>query len=251
MTDTGRKRNLNEDTFLIDEQLGLWVLADGMGGYGSGDIASQITVKHIVQCIKHGYSLVDSINSAHDAVLEAAKQGRGNWGMGTTVVVLRVINSDYEIAWIGDSRAYLFEDNQMYQLSKDHSLVQEMVDEGEITQEQAEYHPDRNIISQAVGSPEIDSVRVDIATGKLLAGNSILLCSDGLTTEVKEVEIARILQLDIPVETKVKTLIKAALDSGGKDNVTVVIVEKGLSEKHIKKTQGVFRHINNFFKKIR
>ena len=239
MTDKGRKRNLNEDAFMIDETLGLWVLADGMGGHGSGDIASKIAVKHIVKGVRHGYSLTDSIVSSHYAILKAAKMGLGQWGMGTTVVVLRIIDSNYEIAWVGDSRAYLFKGKQMYQLSKDHSVVQEMIDSGEITAEQAMVHPQRNVISQAVGSTEMCDIKVDVVTGKLLSGHSILLCSDGLTTEIQESKIAKIVQQKIDVENKVKALINAALDTGGKDNITAILVEK-------KSAYNFIRSIKNF-----
>jgi len=243
MTDKGNTRTLNEDIFLVDENSGLWVIADGMGGYGSGDIASHIAIERVSEGVRKGYSLTDSIYSAHDAVLDAAEAGQGEWGMGTTVVALKVIGCDYEIAWVGDSRAYLFEDNQMFQITKDHSMVQEMVDNGEITQEQAEFHPQRNIISQAVGSPEIDEILVDSITGRLSVGSSILLCTDGLTTEVRELNIARILQQKISVEDKVNKLINAALAAGGKDNVTVVIVEKKVRERFSLKPKNIFRQI--------
>jgi len=243
MTDKGNIRTLNEDIYLVDEKSGLWVLADGMGGYGSGDVASHLAVERISECVKQGDSLTDSIYSAHDTVLDAAEAGRGEWGMGTTVVALKVMKSDYEIAWVGDSRAYLLEDNQMFQITKDHSMVQEMVDNGEITQEQAEFHPQRNIISQAVGSPEINDILVDSVTGKLLVGNSILLCSDGLTTEVREPKIAGILQENISVEDKVRNLIDMALAAGGKDNVTVVIVEKKVGNGFSLKPKAIVRQI--------
>lgn len=226
VSDTGNKRNVNEDTFIFDESSGIWVVADGMGGHGSGDVASRIAAEHIIQRIKKGYSLTDSIYFAHEEVLTSAKFGQGQWGMGTTVVALKVCELDYEIAWVGDSRAYLLEDKQMYQITRDHSLVQQMVDRGEISEDEAEFHPQRNVIVQAIGSPEVNEISVDLVTGTLQDGDIILLCSDGLTTEVSEIEIARILLENDDPKNKVHKLVAAALNAGGKDNITVVIVEK-------------------------
>jgi len=226
LTDKGHKRQVNEDAFLVDETTNLWVLADGMGGYGYGDIASKIVVNHIIDCIRQNYVLTESIYSSHDAVLDAAEAGRGQWGMGSTVVALQVKEANYEIAWVGDSRAYLFKDKHLEQLTKDHSLVQEMVDQGMISEQEAAFHPQKNIISQAVGSPETDDMQVDTITGNFLTGQLILLCSDGLSSEVSQSDMESIFQQTTSIEIKAKQLIKAALAAGGKDNITVIIVAR-------------------------
>jgi protein phosphatase len=226
ITDKGNKRALNEDAFRVDEALGLWVVADGMGGHGSGDVASKIAVNHIVDCFKQGgSSLAHSVYSAHRAILNAAEGGCGQPGMGTTVVVLQIVGSDYEVAWVGDSRAYLLDCNKIIQITKDHSLVQEMVDNGSISREEAITHPQRNVISQALGSPDMDEIQIDIVKGKISSGESLLLCTDGLTTEVSDSCIETILKQDVSTEIKVSRLIGTALDAGGNDNVTVVLLE--------------------------
>jgi protein phosphatase len=226
MTDKGNKRVLNEDAFRVDEALGLWVVADGMGGHGSGDVASKIAVNHIVDCFKQGgSSLAHSVYSAHRAILSAAEGGCGQLGMGTTVVALQIVGSDYEVAWVGDSRAYLLDCNKIIQITKDHSLVQEMVDNGSISREEAITHPQRNVISQALGSPDMDEIQIDIVKGKISSGESLLLCTDGLTTEVSDSCIETILKQDVSTEIKVSRLIGTALDAGGNDNVTVVLLE--------------------------
>jgi len=247
ITDKGNKRKLNEDSFLINEALGLWVVADGMGGHGSGDVASKIATETIIQCVTEGYSLTDAIYLAHQQVLTAARQGQGQWGMGTTVVALKISGESYEIGWVGDSRAYLLEGKQMYQLTRDHSMVQEMVDRGEISAAEAEFHPQRNVIVQAVGSPEIDDVRVDVVADTLQPGDMLLLCSDGLTTEVSEMDIARVLLQSDDPEIKTKKLIAAALTAGGKDNVTVVVVEKKQNKGFYFKLSGIYKFIKDLF----
>ncbi len=245
VTNKGNIRTLNEDAFQVEEPLGLWVVADGMGGHGSGDVASKIAVNHIADCFKQGeVSLVNSVYSAHRAILNAAEEGYGEWGMGTTVVALKIIDFDYEIAWVGDSRAYLLEAGEIIQITKDHSLVQEMIDSGCISQEDAKTHPQRNVISQALGSPEIDEIDVGTVMGKLSSGRAIMLCSDGLTTEVSDHCIAEIVQQDLSAEIKVNCLIKAALDAGGKDNVTVILVEN-------KHRGNLLLNIRFFLKRIR
>ncbi len=245
VTNKGNIRTLNEDAFLVEEQLGLWVVADGMGGHGSGDVASKIAVNHIADCFKQGgTSLVKSVYTAHRAILNAAAEGYGQWGMGTTVVALKIIDFNYEIAWVGDSRAYLLEADEIIQITKDHSLVQEMIDNGSISQEEARTHPQRNVISQALGSPEMDEINVGIVTGKLSSGKAIILCSDGLTTEVSDDHIADIARQDLSTEVKANHLIKAALDAGGKDNVTVILVEN-------KHRGNLLLNIRFFLKRIR
>ncbi len=223
-TDTGITRTLNEDTYIDCPELGLWVIADGMGGYEGGEIASEIAVNQIHTQIAQGESLTDALYSAHEAVLYAADNGIGKKGMGTTAVALLIKGNQYQIAWVGDSRAYLWDRRQFVQLTHDHSVVQELIDFGAISKEEAFNHPDRNIITQALGSPITSELKVDSVSGQLRNGQSVLLCSDGLTTEVREDEINRMLSVKQPEKTKINQLIAAALDGGGKDNVTAVIV---------------------------
>ena len=145
--------------------------------------------------------------------------------MGTTVAAVRVQGNTYEIAWVGDSRVYGAEDGEFRQLSQDHSYVRELVEQGAISPEQARTHPHRNVVTQALGVTDPQSLRVETLTGTLSPGSQLLLCSDGLTEEVDDGDIARVLsRTDLSTQECVDHLILAALDGGGSDNVTVILL---------------------------
>jgi len=145
--------------------------------------------------------------------------------MGTTVVAARVQGNRFEVAWVGDSRAYLWRDGQLAQLSQDHSYVQELIAQGALTSEQARSHPHRNVVTQALGVTDPNQLNVETLTGELRPGMQLLLCSDGLTEEVDDRDIAAALrQEDCSAQETVDTLIAAALDGGGSDNVTAILV---------------------------
>ncbi len=222
-SDVGRVRELNEDSYIADRELGLWLVADGMGGHRGGEVASAIASEAVVEAVRSGSSLSQAIQQAHDQVLEAGERGQGSPNMGSTIVALRVENNrDYEVAWVGDSRAYLW-DGQLHQLSRDHSYVQWLVDRGEISAEQARLHPKSNVITQALGIRG-QSIRVESLKGQLQKGEKILLCSDGLNGEVSDAEIARIMGADVSEQSLVDRLIEAALQRGGRDNISVLVV---------------------------
>ena len=146
-TDVGRIREHNEDSYCANEKLGLYVIADGMGGHASGEVASDIAVTVIEQQIEQGNSLLEAIELAHLAIVKGVKTGAGKAGMGTTVVAVLLQGDAYTLAWVGDSRAYLWHDG-LSQLSKDHSLVQMLLDTKQITEAEARVHPRKNIIYQ-------------------------------------------------------------------------------------------------------
>ena len=150
ISDVGQKRERNEDSLFYDDKMGLYVVADGMGGQEAGEVASAIAVQTICEAIKQQASLTEAIERAHTAIGEASPE-LGGAGMGTTVVALLTRDNDYEIAWVGDSRAYLWNLRQLKRLTRDHSMVQEMVDAGAISAEEADQHPQRNIITQSLG----------------------------------------------------------------------------------------------------
>lgn len=222
-TDVGRVRDHNEDNFCAVPEDGLWVVADGMGGHAAGEVASAIATEHIVSEVGRGTSLCSAVGGAHRAIIAAAHEGRGTLGMGCTVVALRLFGCDFEVAWVGDSRAYLW-DGCLQPLTRDHSFVQQLIDSGSITEGEARVHPQRSIITQALGAKDLHQVQVDSVTGRLLKGQSIMLCSDGLTGEVEDEQIAAILQNAGSEEQAVESLISAANDNGGSDNITVVLV---------------------------
>ena len=230
-SDTGHVRDHNEDAWLARPDLGLWVVADGMGGHSAGEVASALAVRAIEAAIIRGVDLAQAVVAGHEAILEAAASGEGAPGMGSTVVALLVQGHRYQIAWVGDSRAYLWDGQELRQLTRDHSYVQRLVDSGLITPEQAIHHPERNTIAQALGVAG-GGLSVDVVDGVFAREDQLLLCSDGLTGEVRDSEIALLLanggaQAGEP-RKQVDALVGAALDHGGSDNVTVVLVSAPL-----------------------
>lgn len=223
-TDTGYMREHNEDSYIALPVYGLWAVADGMGGHNCGEVASAIVAMHIAEQIKAGASLPDALQRAHQAVLSAVGEGIGKPGMGSTVVTLKLNGNQYQVAWVGDSRAYLWNAKTLKQLSHDHSVVQQLIDSGEINEQEAAIHPYRNIITQSLGSTNTDHVNVDSVNGSLSGDDKILLCSDGLTGEVSDQQIAEILISVTDNQNAVRHLINKALDNGGSDNITVVLI---------------------------
>lgn len=222
-TDIGKTREHNEDRYCVNADLGLYVVADGMGGHASGEVASEIAVTTIEQQIKQGSNLVDAIKSAHLAILQGVKDGLGKRGMGTTVVAVQLQANDYTMAWVGDSRAYLWDDG-ISQISKDHSMVQMLIDSGQITQADARTHPRKNVIYQSLGAADVESPQVSMKQGVLYKNQKIILCSDGLSDEVDDPQISEIVGLANNVEEAAEKLVNAAIDNGGNDNVSVIVI---------------------------
>ena len=222
-TDVGLRRSRNEDAYLCLDELGLWLVADGMGGPGGGDVASAIVVEAVSTAVRDGRSPADAAETAHQAVSEAAAAGQGRPGMGSTLVALTATGRSYELCWVGDSRAYLW-DGTLKRLSHDHSVVQSLIDDGRISEAEARHHPDRNIITRVLGGNMPGDCGADTVTGTLGPGEQILLCSDGLTGELTDEEIAARLLPSARGEAMVASLIEAALESGGSDNVTIVLL---------------------------
>lgn len=221
-SDIGHHSDNNEDSFCAVPELGLWLIADGMGGHEAGEVASAIVSETIVNEVRKGANLVDAVQQAHRSVIDASEEGHGARGMGSTVVVLQVRDEEFEVAWVGDSRAYLW-NGELRQISRDHSYVQKLLDSGTITEKEALYHPNRNIITQSLGA-DISDVVVDNIIGRFCRGEKVLLCSDGLNDELLDSEIAFILKEGGDDQTLVNKLIQSALTHGGKDNVSVILV---------------------------
>ncbi|HXY73400.1 MAG TPA: Stp1/IreP family PP2C-type Ser/Thr phosphatase, partial [Actinomycetota bacterium] len=193
-TDVGRVRTRNEDSYLVEEPL--FAVADGMGGHRGGNVASALTIEAIREAQPawdpSGEPLVEAVKRANRVVHERAAGDHNLRGMGTTVTVLQTSGDAALIAHVGDSRAYLFRDGGLRQLTHDHTLVQQMVDEGKISQEEAGVHPARNIITRSLGVEE--DVSVDEQRLDLRAGDRLLLCSDGLTGMLHDEEIGQLLR---------------------------------------------------------
>jgi len=225
LTHPGLRRALNEDTYHGDGELGLWLVADGMGGHACGEVASALARDTIAREIGRGATLPQAIRLADEEIIRVSRRRNDSLPMGTTVVAARVQGNRYEVAWVGDSRAYLWRDGQLSALSQDHSVVQDLVAQGDLTAEQARAHPHRNVVTQALGVTDPAHLNVATTTGDLHPGMQLLLCSDGLTEEVEDTDIARILAHDdASAQECVDVLVAAALDGGGSDNITVVLV---------------------------
>ena len=224
-THVGLRREHNEDTYYADADIGLWLVADGMGGHEHGEVASALARDTLVREVAKGTELVRAIQLADEEIIRHSTRRSEALPMGTTIAALRIPQGgEFEVAWVGDSRVYIWNDG-LKQLSQDHSYVQELIDQGAITSEQARSHPHRNVVTQALGVTDPESLRVESVCGKLNPGMQLLLCSDGLTEEVKDSAIATIVaRQDLTPQECVDHLILAALDGGGSDNVTVILV---------------------------
>jgi PPM family protein phosphatase len=226
-TDVGRVRQVNEDRFLVAD--GLFAVADGVGGHQAGEVAAQTSVEALAEHFtdRTTEGLIDAIQQANQAVWRLAQAHAEKRGMGTTITAVALVEEDGEdqlaVANVGDSRAYLFQRGELVQVSEDHSLVEELVREGQLTPQEAQVHPQRSIITRALGmEPEI---KVDAWNLIPYAGDRIVLCSDGLTNEVSNDRIAATLrQLSDPHEAA-SELVRQARAHGGNDNITVVVVD--------------------------
>jgi serine/threonine protein phosphatase PrpC len=225
VTDVGQVRDGNEDGFLDEaRRLNLVAVADGMGGHRGGEVASATALEALRRAMASGQALPDAIEGANDAVLEKSGSDYQLQGMGTTLTAGTLgTDGNMLIGHVGDSRAYLLRDGQLTQITDDHSLVEEMVRGGELTPEQAESHPQRSIITRALGiDPAVD---VDVYPVELRPGDRILLCSDGLTTMVRTDEIEEILAAEPDARRAAQRLVDAANAAGGEDNITALVVE--------------------------
>jgi protein phosphatase len=223
-THVGNVRDNNEDSYVCDADSELWIVADGMGGLGFGEVASAITTYTVATQVREGGGVNQAIEQSHQRIKEYAQSDGMGTNMGTTIVLLLSQGSIYNVFWVGDSRAYLY-DERLSQITVDHSLVQSLIDQGEITREEAAFDPRKNAVTRALGVQELDTVRADSVSERWKPGQKILLCSDGLTDCVDDKTIERIVSAeDLNDQEKVDELIRLALENGGKDNVTVVLV---------------------------
>lgn len=227
-THTGLVRSNNEDCFLAEPDMGLWLIADGMGGHDAGEVASDIARATVKEKIIEKEPLVSAIEQSHETIKEAARNNIGSPNMGTTIIALQDFGAYYQVAWVGDSRAYVWDTltSNLSQLSCDHSYVQALFDAGSITAEEMHDHPQKNVITQSLGVSTLDSVQVDTVRKNWKAKQRIILCSDGLSDLLTNQEIETCCKkfLRQSDQALVDALISAALDRGGKDNVTVQVI---------------------------
>lgn len=222
----GLVRSGNEDAFLVAPPL--FAVADGLGGHQAGEIASSIAIDTLLETAPRAVdakALGRAVRQANAAVIEAAEAGRGRSGMGTTLTAAMVEGTRIAVAHVGDSRAYLLHYGQLEQLSQDHSMVADLVRQGQLTAEESRVHPNRSVITRALGSdPNMlaDTLEVEAASG-----DRLLLATDGLTSMLSDSEIARVLGSEHSARQAVDVLIERALAAGGHDNVTAVVVDIG------------------------
>jgi serine/threonine protein phosphatase PrpC len=221
-TDIGRVRERNEDSFLVDPPL--YAIADGMGGARGGAVASGLALEKVEELSREGkLTLTELVRAANRAVFERSVSDRAVSGMGTTLTAATVDDQGAHLAHVGDSRAYLLRAGAFRQLTSDHTLVNRMVRAGEITPQEADVHPQRNVLTRSVGTePDVDVDELDVP---LIDGDRLLLCSDGLTNMVMEPQIQAILESTGDPQEASDRLIKAANRAGGIDNITVVILD--------------------------
>ena len=238
VTDVGQKRKINQDSvFVSTEPVGnlpnLFIVADGMGGHNAGDFASRYAINAVREAIEvspeaNPVKLIsEAIRLANEGILREAEAHEGMQGMGTTIVVTTILGNYVYTANVGDSRLYLY-DGELHQVTRDHSLVAEMVRLGELSEEQAKNHPDRHIITRALGAAE--SVDPDFFDFRLHPENKLLMCSDGLTNMVDDDEIRQVMEQPISAEEMAGTLVGTANDNGGMDNIAVIIIEPDADE---------------------
>ena len=233
ITDIGQKRSSNQDYVFSSEQpIGnlpnLFIVADGMGGHKAGDYASRYTVETLEKLIRESTlsepaAIIESaVKQANTMLLEEANNHEEMKGMGTTLVICTIHDNVLTVANVGDSRLYVV-DKQLRQITRDHSLVDEMVRMGEINADEARVHPDKNIITRAVGAA--DHVEADFFEVELCEDDRILLCTDGLTNMVRDKEICDTIRQNDNIETAASQLVAMANANGGRDNITVMIIK--------------------------
>jgi len=230
-TDLGMVRSGNEDNYLMLPDRGVFVVADGVGGRAAGEVASEMAVRITAQEIGslRGLSgdqasdrVRSAIEAANDAILERTIAEDDKWGMGTTATVLALMPRRYVIGHVGGSRVYLLRSGRLFQLTKDHSYIQEQMDAGVLTPDQAEAHPYRKVITRCLGG--ISEAEPDMYSGSLERGDVVLIASDGLTGMVEDEQLARILSSDGSPQDWVDQMIAAANQRGGLDNITAIVI---------------------------
>lgn len=223
-SDVGSVREHNEDSYLV--RTPLFVVADGMGGHEAGEVASRIAISTMEsRAPKHAdpEALSAAVIAANEAVIEGAKNGTGKPGMGTTLTAAYIQEDQVIIAQVGDSRAYLLHDGALQRITRDHSLVADLIEQGRITEDEARFHPQRSVITRALGSDT--RMQPDLYTLQVEEGDRIMLCSDGLSSMVGDADIKSTLISHPAPADACEALVDDALRSGGMDNVTVIVID--------------------------
>lgn len=230
-TDIGLRRSNNEDAFVISPELGFCLAADGMGGAAAGELASSIFAETTLEVFAANtdpseketlYRVQKAFSFSNEKILQHVDQNPDHKGMGCTAELLAFYGGGFVLGHVGDSRTYRFRKGQLRQLTEDHTLVQQQIEEGLVSSENMRNHPLRNVILRALGLNR--ELALDLLRGKTLPGDLFLLCSDGLTDMIQDDQIQEVLSSDIDIHCKVDQLVESAKVAGGDDNITVVLV---------------------------
>ncbi len=228
LTSVGKVRKHNEDAFLCQPEQAHWAVADGMGGHSAGDVASQSIVEAL-QLFEQQPHLSDSVDLLEDLLLQTNQKlldlaGGEQKIIGSTIAGLLLLTDYYLLYWCGDSRIYLYRNGVLVQESVDHTYTQGLVAQGRLTPEEAQVHPERNVITRAVGAA--DALYIDMDIRNLQAGDRFLICSDGLDKELSDTDIAAFMaQRHIPLEQLTQAMMDCCLERGGRDNITLILIE--------------------------
>jgi serine/threonine protein phosphatase PrpC len=229
LSDIGNFRKINEDylDYYVDNMKRIYVIADGMGGHNAGDIASKVAVENTINYLNSLPEIIDLEDNLRDAIIdsnikihELSKSSDELNGMGTTITASLIKGSDMVVANVGDSRCYIIKGEEIIKVTKDHSLVQQLVDEGSITEAEADSHPNKNIITRALGTK--NSVEIDTYRLKLEGIKRVIMCTDGLSNFIKDEELYDIIMNN---DNCCEELIELSKSRGGKDNISVIVFE--------------------------
>ncbi|MFW6339420.1 MAG: PP2C family protein-serine/threonine phosphatase [Wenzhouxiangella sp.] len=225
-SETGRVRVNNQDAILVDEAAGLWLVADGMGGHAGGAEASRLARTTVRAALKQGQSLHSAILAAHAAIRDEQQLRPELTDMGTTIVALVERGNEYEICWVGDSRAYRFDapSGRLELLTRDHNLAGLMVEAGAISAAEAAHHPKRHVLTDCLGLHSADQPRIDQIQGRWQSGQLVLLCSDGLSGELSDQAMVAALAEQESLEEIADRLMAMAMEAGARDNVSLILV---------------------------
>lgn len=226
VTHLGRVRSSNQDRVLTRPDLGLWVVADGMGGHAGGAEASRIAAEAVEEAVTHGMALADAFEVAHSRVRMTQAEDPALSDMGTTLIAVREQPAGFELAWVGDSRIYRYSaaTEQLRCLTRDHSVASRLVASGRITSEQARTHPQRHMLTDCIGQRD-GLPTIETAIHHWNAGDRLLLCTDGLTGEVEDSDIEDALSSSDDLEAIGVSLTDQALEAGGRDNITLIVLD--------------------------
>lgn len=219
----GLVREQNEDSYFSNADEGLWVIADGVGGNVGGHIASQLSVQTVERKLRQGSSLSSAIMSANQLVISTALQQPELKGMATTIVAVKFLDNCYELAWVGDSRAYLIDSEQLCLLSSDHNVANELYVDGQITLQELQSHPGQHELTQALG--QADLMGASLKSGCLSHGSIMLLCSDGLSGVLSDELIYELIKHESSLESASQVLLKYVLKAGAPDNVSISLIQ--------------------------